>query len=389
MHDVVIVGGGIGGLTAAIALRRRGIDAHVYERAARLEPVGAGILVPPNAMQILARLGLADAVRERGVVMERAEIRDHRGRRLQSIDLADAERRHGAPTVALPRASLHEVLRGEIADETLHLGAECMDVAHHGDGVAGSVDVRFEDGSTASGAVLVGADGVHSVVRQFVAARARLRYAGQTAYRGIARYRLPAEFRACGAEVWAPGRRFGFATIAEDAVYWFATFDAPPNAKDADVDAPTLAARLADFAAPIRALVAETEPHRILRTDLYDLAPLPTWHDGRIVLIGDAAHASTPNLGQGGAQAIEDAWVLADRLAGASDGSAHEIERAVHAYEHVRVPKADFVVRQSRRIGVAAHLANPIGRELRNALMRLTPATAVRRQIDRIYTVRF
>jgi 2-polyprenyl-6-methoxyphenol hydroxylase-like FAD-dependent oxidoreductase len=385
MHDVLIVGGGIGGLTAAIALRQKGIDAHVYEQAAALEPVGAGILVPPNAMQILARLGLADAVRAGGVEIERAEIRDHRGRRLQTIDLADAARRHGAPIVALHRARLHATLLAHLPDDAVHLGARCIDVAHRGDGVAGSVDVRFEDGRTASGAVVVGADGVHSVVRESVAARARPRYSGQTAYRGLARFRLPDAYRACGAEVWAPGRRVGFATIGEDAVYWFATFDAPPTTGRGE--APDLVARLADFDAPIPDLVAATDARCVLRTDLYDLAPLATWHAGRIVLLGDAAHASTPNLGQGGAQAIEDAWVLADRLAAAPDGSAHEIERALAAYERRRAPKADLVVRQSRRIGHMAHLANPVGRELRNALMRLTPAAAMRRQIDRIYTV--
>lgn len=379
---VVVVGGGIGGLVLAIALRQRGIEAPVYEAAPELRAVGAGIWVPPNAMQVLARLGLAEAVAAGGARLERAELRDFRAGLLQSADVGESARRFGWPTVAIHRGRLQRVLLDHLGADVVRVGRECREVVARGDGAA----VRFADGSEVEAGVVVGADGAWSRVREAVAPGARLRYSGQSSYRAVAPFRLPDGFAGVGWEVWGPGRRFGFSSIAEGEVYWYATLDAPAGERDASAAETRrrLDAMAAPFPAPVPELVAATDAERMLRTDMYDLPRVPAWHRGRVVLLGDAAHATTPNLGQGGAQAIEDAWVLADQLA-----TQTRPEDAFAAYQRIRERKARMVVDTSRRLGGIVHFSNPVARGLRNAALRLTPASVARKQVEALYALNY
>lgn len=378
--DVVIVGGGIGGLTAAVALRQRGFAPRLYEAAPELREVGAGIWVPPNAMQVLARLGLAEAVAREGEPVRAVELRDARAGLLMRTDLSYVEREFGHSTVAIHRGRLQRVL-AERAGDAVRTGARCTDVEPRGERVA----VRFEDGGETEADVVLGADGVRSAVRESVVPGVVMRYSGQTAYRATLEYTLPPELDGAGWEVWSSGARFGLSSIRPGEVYWYAAPDAP----EGGVDAPgtlrgALQALAAPFPAPIPALVAATDEARVIRTDLVDFAPIERWHRSRVALLGDAAHATTPNLGQGGAQAIEDAWVLADRLA------AHETPEAAFAdYERIRMPKARMVVNTSWRFGKMAHLANPLARGARNLLLRLAPQSLARRQSDVLYRLNY
>lgn len=374
---MVIVGGGIGGLTAAIALRRRGFEPRLYEAAPELREVGAGIGVPPNAVQVLDRLGLAEAVAAEGQPTRIAELRDARAGLLRRADMSYATDGRIWPTIAIHRGRLQRILAKQLPPASIHTGKQCTGVELDGDRAI----VRFVDGSSTDADLVIGADGLRSVVRASIVPGARLRYSGQTSWRGVAKYHLPAEMDAVGWEVWSAGARVGFSAIGHGEVYWYATMDAPEGGTDAPG---TLAANLAalaePFPAPIPQLIGATEEARITRTDLVDLAPIATWHRGRVVLLGDAAHATTPNLGQGGAQAIEDAWVLADRLA------AHQrIEPALAEYERIRMPKARMVVNLSWRFGKMMHLANPIARAARNLLFRAMPERLARRQYDALY----
>ena len=380
MVDVVIVGGGIGGLAAAVALRQRGFAPRLYEAAPELREVGAGIWVPPNAMQVLARLGLAEAVAREGEPVRAAELRDARAGLLNRADLSYVEREFGHPTVAIHRGRLQRVL-AERAGDAVRTGARCTRVEARGERVV----VRFEDGRETEADVVIGADGVHSAVRESIFPGVAMRYSGQTAYRATLEYTLPPEFDGVGWEVWSAGARFGLSSIRPGEVYWYAALDAP----EGGVDAPgtlrgALRALAAPFPAPIPALVAATDEARVIRTDLIDFVPIERWHLGHIALLGDAAHATTPNLGQGGAQAIEDAWVVADRLA------AHDTPEAAFAgYERIRMPKARRVVNTSWRFGKMAHLANPLARGARNLLLRLAPESLARRQTDALYRLNY
>ncbi|HET7230225.1 MAG TPA: FAD-dependent monooxygenase [Longimicrobium sp.] len=379
--DVLIVGGGIGGLAAAIALRQRGFAPRLYEAAPELREVGAGIWVPPNAMQVLARLGLDDSVAREGAPVRTAELRDAKAGVLQRADLSHTQREFGHPTVAIHRGRLQRVLADAAGSDIIQTGAQCTGVEQRGERVA----VRFADGGETEADVVIGADGLRSAVRESIFPGVRMRYSGQTSYRGTLAYTLPPELDGTGWEVWSAGARVGFSAIGHGEVYWYATQDAPAGGSDApETLRGKLDALAAAFPAPIPALIAATEVAHVTRTDIGDFAPTERWHRGRVVLLGDAAHATTPNLGQGGAQAIEDAWVLADRLAASASPEA-----AFAEYERIRMPKARMVVNTSWRFGKMTHLSNPLARGARNLLLRLTPASVGRRQTDALYRLNY
>lgn len=379
MPHIAIVGGGIGGLCTAIALRQRDIDVHVYEAAPALEPVGAGIWVPSNAMQVLDRLALSEPVARAGMALERIELCDADGLTLQQVDLNDVQRTFGHTTISIHRSALQQALVDHLAPEVLHLGKTCTAVEER----KRTVRMHFDDGTHVETPVLIGADGLRSTVRDFVVPGARLRYTGQTCYRGIADLQLSLSSRRAAREIWGPGHRFGFSAIGEGAVYWFAPLDAPAGRKRPPTTVKRdLFRRYASFPEPVPAILDHTPVDTILRTDLYDVPPLDRWWHGRVVLIGDAAHAATPNLGQGAAQAMEDAYVLAAALARYDDP-----REAFAEYEATRMQKAKRVVHQSWRLGTIAHLKNPMARRLRNLVMRHTPALMQRRAVERLYTI--
>jgi 2-polyprenyl-6-methoxyphenol hydroxylase-like FAD-dependent oxidoreductase len=360
---VVVVGGGIAGLSVAIGLRRIGHDVLVLEQATRIDPVGAGITLFANAVRALDRLGVGEAVAARGAAATRSAILTWKGDELSQVppDLLEG-------TIAVHRADLQAELAATSGE--VRLGVEVMAVQQRDDTVvAVAVDGREERGD-----LLVGADGLSSVVRRAIA-DAPTRYAGYTAWRGIAA--VPVEPGRL-TESWGVGERFGLVDIGRGRTYWFATKNAPEGERDEPQGRKAeVVRRFSGWHEPIAAVLEAAGEDTILRNDVYYLELLPRWSNGRLVLIGDAAHASTPGVGQGAAQAIEDAVVLADRLA-----NSDELGVALAEYEAIRRPRAEAVLKMSRRADKAAQLANPLGWRLRNALVRRLPERTQRRQLE-------
>jgi 2-polyprenyl-6-methoxyphenol hydroxylase-like FAD-dependent oxidoreductase len=360
---VIVVGGGIAGLSAAIALRKTGHEAVVLERAPRIDPAGAGLTLFANAMRALERLGVAEAVAARGAAATRSAILTWQGRELTRVP---ADLLKGA--IALHRADLQAELAA--ASGEVRLGVEVTAVEQSESGVV----ARSTDGSEERADLLVGADGLNSVVRGAIA-DVPIRYAGYTAWRGVSS--VPVEGGRL-TESWGVGERFGLVDIGRGRTYWFATKNAPerepdePGARKAEIRR-----RFSGWHEPIAAVVEATDETAILRNDVYYLDPLPRWSDGRIVLIGDAAHATTPGIGQGAAQAIEDAVVLAEQVVGRD-----ELATALAEYETIRRRRAEAVLKMSRRADKAAQLANPLGWRVRNAVVRWLPDRAQRRQLE-------
>ncbi len=377
MKKIIIIGAGIGGLTAAIALLKKGFEVEIYEAAKELKAVGKGIWIPPNALIALQKLQLADQIAEKGVPLKRVELRDYRDGIVQSIELEEIRKKLGFSIVSIQRSLLQQILKEKIPPEILHLGKRCLEIIDSD----GEIIAKFNDGTEASGQILIGADGIHSPVRRSLFGTVPLVDSGQTCYRGIAEIELPPELHAVSWEIWGGKFRFGFSPVKPTGVYWFAPLVASPSEKALrEARVSQLAENYREFPPPVAELIANTPPESLIQTDLKELAFLKSWHRGRTVLLGDAAHGMTPNLGQGGAQAIEDAVVLAEKL---SENS--EPEEAFRQYEKDRMKRVYQIKKLSRQFGQMAHLQPRWLQKARNTLMKISPKSWKKRQIEWLY----
>jgi FAD-dependent urate hydroxylase len=378
---VVVAGGGIGGLTATIALRRAGFEVVVFERATELREVGAGLLLAANAQKALAKLGLAEAVTRLGTPASAGEIRSWRGEVLASIPAAELEKKVGAPSAAVHRADVQALLVREAGEGTLRLGAEVESFEQDESGVR----TFLASGEEERADILVGADGLRSKTRGALLGPEKPRYAGYTAWRAVVESGEELVPWGTGFESWGRGARFGCAHIGKGQVYWFATTNAPEGAKDGQPGSAAgpkaaLLRLLGSWHRPIRQLIEATDEVAILRTDIYDREPLgERWGEGRVTLLGDAAHPMTPNLGQGACQAIEDAVVLARCL---REGGA--TTDALRSYERLRSDRVAMMVRRSRRVGMVGQLGNPLLCRLRDRAMTMIPPRAQLKQLEEV-----
>lgn len=362
--EVLIVGAGIGGLTLAQGLLLHGIPFQIFERAAAFHPVGAGITVQSNAMRALKTLALDSAVAGAGSVPDAAAILDWQGRVLSRVSLKALAHRVGAPIVTLHRARLHEVLLRGIPKDRLHLGAHVVGVSQ----TATEVELRLQGRPSVQGCLLVGADGLHSRVRSVFWGEEAPLYSGYTSWRGVCSAEALQQPQLTS-ESWGRGKRFGIVPVGHGEVYWFATANEPPGGSDPEGARQAVMSRFASWHAPIPALVEATDEGRIIRTDISDRRPMRTWSQGRVTLLGDAAHPMTPNLGQGGCQAIEDAVALASELSKTFLDPVSTWAR----YEETRLQRAHSVARASRRLGRLAQASNPVLVFARDWAVRLTP----------------
>lgn len=378
-RTAIIIGGGVGGLCTAIALRKIGIEATVYERAEMLGDVGAGLVVAANAIRSLRRLGLADQAIAAGSKVTRAQIRTHDGQPLAATDMRNYETQFGAPTIAIHRAALHKVLLDALPEGAVRLDAVCTRVEQDQTGVTAS----FADGSEARADFLIGADGVRSAVRRQLFPSVELRYSGYTAWRGAVVSRDEAAL-GITSETWGRGHRFGIvrmdAARGAERIYWFATANTKPGVTFALAEQKEmLLTMFGGWHHPIKSLLEATPAEVILHNDISDFAPLRQWSVGRITLLGDAAHATTPNMGQGACMAIESADVLAQCLA-----KTGGVEAAFQAYETRRKPRTAFITNQSWQIGRVAQWENPLACAARNFVVKTLSAGAMEKQLSKV-----
>lgn len=371
----IIVGGGIAGLTTAIALEQVGFETAVYEASPQLSVAGAGIWMATNAMQVFHRLGLAEEVNAQGISLDRIEVADHKMKSIQATEQLLFVETFGYGVTSILRSRLRDILVSHYGKQ-IHCGKKLQKVESDEKGV----QAFFEDGTSTTGDILIGADGIHSTVRHQLVPSARIRYAGQTCWRGIAPISLQAPLEKACVETWGKDYRFGLSVISDTEVYWFAVAKAPEGQRDEENRKAKLTKMYADFGDPIPAIIAVTPETRIIRNDISDLKPIPKWYQGRVCLIGDAAHATTPNMGQGGGQAVEDAWFLSQILKEES-----RPEDAFKRFQEKRRKKVDQVVRTSWQIGKVAHI--PFGQGLRNFLLRQAPKALAEKQMLALYNI--
>ena len=368
--SAVVVGGGIGGLTAAVALRQVGWRVTVLERAARFGEIGAGIALLSNGLRCLDAIGLGDAVRGSGLPMLAFGMRTAAGRWLSRIDGdgADLEARMGTTTLVVHRAELHKILRDALPAAALIAGVTTTGI--HGGADGGPAEVRFrhrDQDALLRAELVVGADGVHSWVRaqRWPDAPAPV-YSGSTSWRAVTTSSSAAVTEMSLS--WGQGTEFGVMPLVDGRTYWYAAANAGEAQRNPD-ELEELRRRFGTWHEPIPAVLAHTQPQAVLRHDIYRLPKLDSYHRGSVVLLGDAAHAMTPNLGQGGGQALEDAIALA-----AAVSSTRDVATALAGYDRERRARTQAMsLAATRQLRFGQQLHNPIAIVIRNTAVALTP----------------
>ena len=377
--NFTIIGGGIAGLTTTIALSKIGIEATVFEAAPALHSLGAGLALAGNAMQAYQHLALADAVKNAGYVLPSFAILDQKGKVITEADTAAVNRKYNTCSVAIHRAALHEVLLSQIKPEQLILDKRATGFERKDNALV----VQFQDDTTHPTDYLIVADGIHSQIRQQLLPGAHTRYAGYTCWRAaIDNTDLSIEG---STESWGAGRRFGIVPLADNKIYWFACTNAPPqDTRMKNFTANDLYRHFQDFHDPIPSILLQTKDEELIWNDIIDLKPIDAYTFERIVLIGDAAHATTPNMGQGACQAIEDAVILVSEIKQRAD-----IPEAFKSFEKRRMKRTRFIVNNSWSLGKVAQWENKFLCTLRNFAFRALPASINERQMKKLYAVDF
>jgi 2-polyprenyl-6-methoxyphenol hydroxylase-like FAD-dependent oxidoreductase len=359
--STIVVGGGIGGLSLARELSIAGLPVVVLERAPKLGTVGAGIIMNPNAMRVLEANGLAAGVRSRSAPYLARDTFDQRGRLLATRDYrplyADDRLAVGA---LLHRAHLHECLYDGLPTGTVHLDVRIRDL--HAD--PRGVSVETETGETFTGDVLIGADGIRSTVRERFFGRLEPTYLGYRSHRFVVANR---DGLVHFTEFLGRGQRVGLVPVGGGQLYVWTTFNASHRTHAHDVESVgALRARFADFTdSRVRQAFGQlTSTEGVVCTDIEEVRQ-PTWATGRVALLGDAAHALTPNMGQGAGMAMEDAVVLAEELARAERGE-QPVPAALMRYVARRERRVETIVRLSRQIGEEGQLSGALTCWLRN-----------------------
>jgi len=366
----LIAGAGIGGLAAAIALRRAGLEVQIFERSPQLQEIGAGLMIWPNGSRALKSLG----VEAKTLEVKNVTLSNWRGRRLVEMPVDSAYVRYGHSVSFVHRADLQAALAKTFGPEGLRLGCEVRGFSEN----EAEVEVALNDGTVAAGDLLVGADGLRSPVRRQLLGDGDPTYLGSTIWRGLVASEGIAVPPGTGLNWWGRGSEFLAFHLADSKIYWAGVTKEPrgerpgPGGHKHD-----LRERFGDWAEPVPSLIAATTDAAILRNDMYDRPPASHWSRGRVTLAGDAAHPMSPNQGQGACQALEDGVALGESLQRTSN-----VAEAFQLYERRRLRRANREVAVSRQATRGVQIDNALLCILRDGLMSLLPRQLILRIQD-------
>ena len=382
MHkDFGIIGGGIAGLTLAVALQQKGFNVTVYEQAADIKPLGAGLALASNAVKAFQEIGISEQILKEGKVIRTLKILSASGNVLNETDAEHFTRKFNTVNnFTIHRADLHRVLLANLQAGTLITGKQCIDVIDSDEGVR----LIFSDGTSAHHQFVIASDGVHSPVRQKLIPESEPRYAGYTCWRAV--IEMPSEVD-CEetTETWGAGKRFGIVPLSGNKLYWFACVNAQrDSASMKSMRVADLLMLFSSFHKPIPHVIRSTKNEELIWGDIVDIKPLTRFCFGNILLLGDAAHATTPNMGQGACMAIEDAVVLRNCLVREPD-----TKKAFKTFEEKRKGRTKKIVATSWRLGKVAQVENSVLIAIRNVLLKATPKSVTEKQLKFISDVSF
>ena len=371
---IAIIGGGIGGLTTALALKQNGQDITIYESASEIKPVGAGIIMANNAMQVFDKLGVREKIENAGCKISDIKITNAQLKTISESNLTKFEEKFGVHNVAIHRADLQKILADEIGFENIQLSKRLLKIEQGKD-----FELTFDDNTSIKADVVIGADGIKSTVRTQLFGTRNLRDTKQRCWRGVSELDSTSKYNHTAIEAWGKGKRFGFVKISSKKVYWYAVIN-----EELKNDNSNIAELFNDFHPEILKIITESPKDNIIFSDIIDMQPSKQWQKGKVCLIGDAAHATTPNMGQGACQAVEDAYIL-----GKLFGQGKCVEDAFAQYEKLRMEKAHFIVNTSWTIGKVAHFQNSMAVWLRNALVKAMPKSSSEKQLEKVFSIEY
>lgn len=372
--SIAIVGGGIGGIAVAVALNRIGVDVSVYERAEQLREVGAGMMLWPNATRVLRELNVLEEVLARSGRNTHFLVRTSTGKILMSIALGRFE----VPAVCMRRADLLSILLGALPQECLRLGYEFERLKQCND----KVRLHFKGDRTEEHDAVVGADGIRSRVRSELFGISDPIYRGYTVWRGLARYDGTALTPGFNSESWGTGKRFGILNTGHRRFTWYATANVPAHQLDATCGRKRELQHLfTGWHEPIADFLEATDESEILKNGARDCPPLQQWGKGMVTLLGDAAHPCTPNLGQGGCMALEDALVLTKCVE-----KEPSLKVALRRYESLRFQRTKHIQKRSLLMGHIGQWQNPLFVTGRDVVTRMLPGKLIERNLRRVYS---
>lgn len=378
-NRVLIAGAGLAGLAAASSLRAAGLPTTVYERASELLPAGAVVSVMASAAAGLERAGLGQLVEDVCVPVQRLDYLDWKGRYLAHMPIAEVAETLGTQAYITLRSDMQLGMYERLGQEVVQLGATCTGFDQDG----GGVTVKLADGREERGAALLGADGIRSAIREQLLGDAP-RYAGYSGWRGLATMETPPLEPGFGKQVGGRGRTWGAFALRGNRVYWFSSAkmeeglgDSPGGRKE---DVRQTFAGAPDW---VLEVIEATPEDEILRHDIYDRPPVKRWGEGRVTMIGDAAHATTPNTGQGGSHALLDGVIVGEALASiaASLDDPSAVRGVFERYERERIPQTSKVVKEAGMVGTMVHFRNPLACLIRDRILyKRTPKRTWRKR---------
>ena len=344
--NIAIIGGGIGGLATAIALLKHGFNVQIYERAQALRPIGAGLTLTPNGLNTLDAIhpGIVELLKQAGSQLKTLTLKRSTGETIASKQMTTMQQ-YGQPMLNIQWSRLQAILASVLPPDIIHLNHRCIGFQQH----ENSVETHFENGKTVQSDLLIGADGINSVVRQKLIGDGSPLYAGRMSWRAVIQYPHELLSPESATLITAPdGKNILLIDVGDGYTFWSAgalLTDDSVCQRATDAKARVLEI-FAEWTQPVEAIVKATPADDIVERPICDRIPLARWSSGRVTLLGDAAHPVVPSLGQGANSAFEDAYELAECLS-----SAPSIEAALEAYEHSRIPRLEAIYTQSAHEG--------------------------------------